>query len=198
MPVGPAPFASRQLLSCTYQSPVGEFTLCADAGADPDGGTLRGLWMQGQKYFGAGLPAPMTSVATCDNAVLSQATAWLDAYFGGERPSPRDLPLDPTGTPFRRLVWGILQEIPYGQTITYGEVARQVARTQGRATMASLAVGGAVGHNPLSVIVPCHRVVGADGSLTGYAGGLDRKLWLLGHEGVDTSRLYRPARGTAL
>ena len=198
MPVGPASFASRQFLSCTYQSPVGELTLCADAGADPDGGALRGLWIQGQKYFGAGLPAPMIPVATCDNAVLSQAAAWLDAYFGGERPSPHDLPLDPAGTPFRHLVWGILQEIPYGQTITYGEVARQVARAQGRVAMASLAVGGAVGRNPLSVIVPCHRVVGTDGSLTGYAGGLERKLWLLGHEGVDVSRLYRPTRGTAL
>ena len=99
---------------------------------------------------------------------------------------------------FRQAVWRVLTEIPYGETITYGEIGRLVAQRQGKKTMASLAVGGAVGHNPISIIVPCHRVVGADGSLTGFAGGLDKKIWLLEHEGVDMSRLYRPAKGTAL
>lgn len=184
--------AQQQLFSCTYRSPIGDLTLCGD------GSALCGLWMEGQKYFGAGVLGSMASVDACDDAVPSGVVAWLDAYFGGERPDLGDLPLNPAGTPFRRLVWDALKEIPYGRVVTYGEIARQVARAQGRATMASLAVGGAVGHNPISVIVPCHRVVGADGSLTGYAGGLDRKLWLLEHEGVDTSRLYRPAKGTAL
>ncbi len=182
----------RQLFSCVYSSPIGNLTLCGD------GSSLCGLWMEGQKYFGAGVPRLMMPVEAHDDAVLSQAAAWLDAYFGGERPNPGSLRLDPAGSAFRHMVWDALKAIPYGRVVTYGEIARQVAWAQGRVSVASLAVGGAVGHNPISVIVPCHRVVGADGSLTGYAGGLDRKLWLLEHEGVDTSCLYRPTKGTAL
>ena len=188
-------------LSASYDSPVGELTLCAD------GEGLRGLWLAGQKYFGASVPGKMigqggngSAAGTLDPAAsghLAAAAAWLDAYFAGERPDPRTLALCPIGSEFRQRVWRALLKIPYGQTATYGQIGLKVAEAQGRRT-SNLAVGGAVGHNPISVIVPCHRVVGADGSLVGYAGGLDRKLWLLEHEGADTVRLYRPKKGTAL
>lgn len=109
-----------------------------------------------------------------------------------------ELSLAPIGSDFRRVVRDILKEIPYGEVTTYGDIAREAAARLGKKNMASLAVGGAVGHNPISIIIPCHLVVGANGSLTGYAGGLDKRLWPLEHEGVDTSRLFRPTKGTVL
>ncbi len=172
--------------------PVGRITLWSD------GRALRGLWLEGQKYFAAGVPADAVEAEGGADEVIGQAVAWLDAYFAGKRPAPGELPLELVGSDFRQLVWDCLKEIPYGELASYGEIAQEVARAQGKARSAPIAVGGAVGHNPISIIVPCHRVVGADGSLTGYAGGLDKKLWLLEHEGVDVSRLYRPKRGTAL
>ena len=146
------------------------------------------------------LPSPLDVVQALisDAPVLAAAKEWLDAYFAGERPAIADLPLAPIGSEFRQKVWRILTEIPYGQVTTYGAIAQQVARELGRDHMASLAVGGAVGHNPISIVIPCHRVVGSDGSLTGYAGGLDKKIWLLEHEGMDMTRVYRPKKGTAL
>lgn len=132
-----------------------------------------------------------------DLPAFDEARAWLDAYFAGARPDPRELPLAPVGTPFRLAVWRALLEIPYGQTVTYGWVAERVGTTRGRPTSAR-AVGGAVGANPVGVIVPCHRVVGAGGNLTGFGGGMEAKVALLKHEGVDLDRFTVPTSGTAL
>ena len=171
-----------------YRSPLGELLLAADETG------LTGAWFAGQKYFARGLdPAAEEGEAPA----LAAARAWLDRYFAGEAP-PVDIPLHLIGTPFQREVWELLLAIPYGQTTTYGGLAVELARRRGAAHLSAQAVGGAVGRNPVSVIVPCHRVVGASGSLTGYAGGLDRKIALLTLEGADTARLSRPTRGTAL
>lgn len=123
---------------------------------------------------------------------------WLDRYFNNEKPSIDELPLAPIGTDFRKEVWRILCEIPYGEVITYGEIARKIATSRRINRMSSQAVGGAVGHNPFTIIVPCHRVVGNNGNLTGYAGGIDKKIKLLTHEGLDMSKFFVPTRGTAL
>jgi methylated-DNA-[protein]-cysteine S-methyltransferase len=130
--------------------------------------------------------------------VFAAATQWLDRYFAGERPTISELLLAPKGSQFRQNVWKILREIPYGEVTTYGEIAKQMAETMNKEKMASQAVGGAVGHNPISIIVPCHRVVGSSGSLTGYAGGIGTKVRLLKHEGVNMTSLYVPTKGTAL
>ncbi len=175
-------------LACC-DSPLGRLTLAGEDGA------LTGLWLEGQKYFGATLPGDAVEE---DLPVFREARRWLDRYFAGERPAIGELPLAPAGSSFRRLVWELLREIPYGEVITYGALAREAARRMGRESMSAQAVGGAVAHNPISIIIPCHRVVGADGSLTGYAGGVRRKLWLLRHEGAELSGLTVPTRGTAL
>ena len=130
--------------------------------------------------------------------VFDAARDWLARYFAGEKPMPSELPLCPIGGEFRQRVWRLLCQIPYGETTTYGALARALAAQMGRPSMSSQAVGGAVGHNPISIIIPCHRVVGSGGSLTGYAGGIAAKLRLLEHEGVELSRLSVPKRGTAL
>lgn len=122
---------------------------------------------------------------------------WLDVYFSGEEPKFTP-PLHPTGSVFRQEVWKILLQIPYGQTITYGEIARRMAVMKNTSHMSAQAVGGAVGHNKISIIIPCHRVVGTNGSLTGYAGGIDKKILLLKLERTDMSRLFVPKKGTAL
>lgn len=163
-----------------YDSPVGVLSLVSD------GQGLAGLWIEGQKYFAATLPQPPELRE--DAPGLPEARLWLDRYFAGEHPGLEGLSLRPAGSPFRQTVWACLQEIPFGQVTTYGRLAVQTAARLGRSRISAQAVGGAVGHNPISIIVPCHRVVGADGSLTGYAGGLDKKEWLLRHEGVDTGR----------
>lgn len=179
-------------VSTELGSPIGGITICGD------GTSLCGLWMEGQKYFGGTIPGEMTPVAAKSDPVLKAAALWLEAYFAGRKPGLDELPLAPIGSSFRQVVWEILKEIPYGEVTTYGDIACEAAARLGKKSMASLAVGGAVGHNPISIIIPCHRVVGANGSLTGYAGGLDKKLWLLEHEGADTSKLFRPTKGTAL
>ena len=173
-----------------YVSPLGSLTLASD------GDRLAGLWLEGQKYFGANLIKGL--IEKNDLAVFAHTEKWLDGYFAGKKPLISDLPLAPQGSAFRRAVWDILCEIPYGEFITYGHIAERMATRLSRASMSSQAVGGAVGHNPISIIIPCHRVVGANGSLTGYAGGLDKKIKLLEHEGVDVSRFFVPSRGTAL
>ncbi|MCM3747188.1 methylated-DNA--[protein]-cysteine S-methyltransferase [Paenibacillus pasadenensis] len=169
-------------------SPIGSMTISSD------GTNITGLWMQGQKYYGATLgnhePAPSLPV-------FKLAEEWLERYFNGDQPK-LTLPLAPQGNVFRNTVWDILCEIPYGEVITYGEIAKMMAKRLDKATMSAQAVGGAVGHNPISIIVPCHRVVGAKGSLTGYAGGIDRKIKLLQLEKVNMDKLYIPAKGTAL
>ncbi len=136
-----------------------------------------------------------------DNSNLPILTAtknWLDKYFAGQRPAISDLPLAPNGGAFRTAVWNILCEIPYGEVITYGDIAKKMAVKMNKASMSSQAVGGAVGHNPISIIIPCHRVVGSNGSLTGYSGGIGKKIKLLEHEGVDMSKFFTPTKGTAL
>lgn len=176
--------------STEYESPVGTLTLASD------GSAICGLWLEGQKYHGGTIPEAM--VPDEDAAAFDAMRTWLDDYFAGRKPPIGNVPLAPIGSEFQRLVWQLLTEIPYGETTTYGRLAQQVKERRSGKGTAALAVGGAVGHNPISIIIPCHRVVGADGSLTGYAGGLARKLQLLQHEGVDTTRLYTPTRGTAL
>ncbi len=160
-----------------YLSPVGELTLCGREDR------LTGLWLEGQKYFGGSISGEI--IPGEDTPVLARTRSWLDRYFAGERPSPAELPLSPEGSPFRQTVWALLTEIPYGRTVTYGELTRQTAARLERPSMSAQAVGGAAGHNPISIIIPCHRLVGADGSLTGYAGGTGKKRWLLEHEGAE-------------
>lgn len=171
-----------------YTSPLGGILLAADEVG------LRGLWFDGQKYFARDLPDERTERET---PVLSEAKRWLDLYFGGQEPDFLP-PLHPVGTPFRQAVWVILLRIPYGKTVTYGEISKQLAEKMGLERMSAQAVGGAVGHNKISIIIPCHRVVGSNGSLTGYAGGIDRKIKLLELEHADMSRFFIPKKGTIL
>ena len=162
--------------SMTYESDIGKIYLVSDETH------LVGLWLEGQKYFMGNLKErPLENEKL---PVLEAAKVWLDDYFAGKRPAISKLPLKPQGSEFRRIVWRILCEIPYGQTTTYGKIAEEAAKRLGRKSMSAQAVGGAVGHNPISIIIPCHRVLGSDGSLTGYAGGIDKKIKLLQHEGV--------------
>lgn len=178
--------------STTYKSPVGTLTLACDE----EGRRLVGLWLEGQKYHGGTLSQAMTR--RDDILLFGTAKEWLDRYFAGEQPQAGQLPLAPMGSEFRQGVWSILREIPYGQVMTYGDIAREMATRMGRESMSSQAVGGAVGHNPISIIIPCHRVVGSSGSLTGFAGGVRAKGKLLELEGADLSRLFVPNQGTAL
>lgn len=173
-----------------YASPLGGITLASD------GEHIIGLWNQGQKYFGGTMQGER--IGKEDLPVFALVKRWLDRYFDGQKPPISGLPLAPAGGEFRKAVWDILCEIPYGQCITYGDIARRVAVRMNRPGMSGQAVGGAVGHNPISIIIPCHRVVGAGGSLTGYAGGIDKKIKLLELEGVDLSRFFVPSKGTAL
>jgi len=156
----------------TYDTPVGEIMLASD------GNNLAGLWNKGQKYHGDSI---IKDMATNDDLpVFKKTKEWLDNYFDGKNPPLTDLPLKPFGeTPFRKMVWDILCGIPYGKTVTYGSIAKTIAAKLNKKTMSAQAVGGAVGHNPVSIIIPCHRVVGSDGGLTGYAGGLEIKVKLL-------------------
>ena len=171
-----------------YNSPLGGILLAADEIG------LTGLWFDGQKYFARDLPAEHVEQNT---PVLSEAKRWLDIYFTGREPDFTP-PLHPTGSVFRQAVWEILLQIPYGQTTTYGEIARQLAAKLGLPRMSAQAVGGAVGHNEVSIIIPCHRVVGTSGSLTGYAGGIDKKVKLLELEHTDMTELFVPEKGAAL
>lgn len=158
----------------TYHSPIGKILLAADETG------LTGLWFDGQKYYANHLAAEHKEA---DMPVFETARKWLDIYFSGQEPDFM-LPVHLLGSPFQISVWKLLQQIPYGQTVTYGELAQKIAEERGLAHMSAQAVGGAVGHNAISIIVPCHRVVGSDGSLTGYAGGLDKKKYLLTLEGI--------------
>ncbi|MEE3361987.1 MAG: methylated-DNA--[protein]-cysteine S-methyltransferase [Anaerovoracaceae bacterium] len=171
-----------------YDSPLGRIMLAADSEG------LTGLWFEGEKYFAEYL-SPEHEEG--DSPALDAAAEWLDVYFSGEDPGPLP-PVHMTGTDFQMSVWEILKEIPYGKTTTYGEIAKKIAEKRGLEKMSSQAVGGAVGHNGISIIIPCHRVVGSDGSLTGYAGGVDRKKAMLELEGAYTEDMYVPKKGTAL
>jgi len=173
-----------------YQSPAGIITIASD------GTKLSGLWIEGQKYHGNILYDQMTPKE--DIAILHQTKKWLDRYFSGKKPAISELSLAPNGSSFRKDVWHFLCEIPYGEVVTYGDIAKKMAKKMNRQSMSSQAVGGAIGHNPISIIIPCHRVVGTNGSLTGYAGGIDKKIKLLELEEVDMSGFFIPKKGTAL
>ena len=166
------------LYKTTYKSPIGLLTLASD------GENLVGLWIEGQKYFGAGLGNFAQENGSLK--IFLNKKNWLDRYFCGERPEISELPLAPRGSQFRQAVWKILCGIPYGKVTTYGEIAKKIAGQSGK-NMCAQAVGGAVGHNPISVIIPCHRVVAKDGRLTGYAGGIENKIKLLELENADMS-----------
>ena len=163
----------KTVYTCTYKSKLGDILLAADAIG------LTGLWFEGQKYFANTLPDGAISQ---ESLILPEAKRWLEIYFSA----------------FRQAVWKILLQIPYGQTTTYGEIAKKLAKMQNASHMSAQAVGGAVGHNEVSIIIPCHRVVGTNGSLTGYAGGIDKKVELLTLEHTDMSRFFAPKKGTAL
>lgn len=160
--------------TAAYKSPLGEILLAADEKG------LTGLWFAGAKYFGNGL---RQDHHPGDLPVFDQAKQWLDIYFSGKNPDFMPA-VHLEGTPFRLQVWELLKKIPYGQTMTYGQIAEEIKEKRGLASMSAQAVGGAVGHNPISIIIPCHRVVGTDGSLTGYAGGIEKKSLLLTLEGT--------------
>lgn len=166
----------------SYSSPLGGILMAAD------GEGLTGLWFVGQKYFARTLGVNYEERALL---IFDEAGRWLDEYFSGREPGFTP-PLRLAGTPFQTEVWQLLLAIPYGHTVTYGQLARQLAARKGRARLSAQAVGGAVGRNPVSIIVPCHRVVGANGSLTGYAGGTDKKAALLRLEKADMSGLFAP------
>lgn len=158
-----------------YQSPIGKMLLAAD------GIGLTGVWFDKQKYFARSLGKEWEEK---EQEVLRDTKKWFDIYFSGNEPK-FSVPLHLIGTPFQMEVWEILLTIPYGKTMTYGEIAKKIAVRRGMERMSAQAVGGAVGQNPIGVIVPCHRVIGAKGSLTGYAGGIDKKIKLLQLEKID-------------
>ena len=171
-----------------YISPLGGIIMASD------GQSLTGLWFDGQKYFADNLPEEHIKRQL---PVFMQAAEWLDVYFSGKAPNFTP-PLSMEGISlFRKRVWEIMLGIPFGQVSTYGQIAKQIAAETGR-NVSAQAVGGAVGHNSISLIIPCHRVVGTNGSITGYAGGIDKKLALLKMEGVDVSGLFVPRNGMAL
>ena len=155
-----------------YPSPLGDIRL-----------TVRGGALAEAHFCRPGDPAPVCR----EDPLLDQAARWLDRYFAGDRPGPGAIPLAPAGTPFQRAVWQLLREIDYGQSTTYGALARTLMQRQGLSAMSAQAIGGAVGRNPIAVFIPCHRVLGKNGQLTGYAAGLDRKEYLLRLEQIPFS-----------
>ena len=207
-------FGGSMLYRSIYSSPLGKILILFHDG------TLLGLYFEGQKEFndimkdeevknfddgkdfeikdknlrGESLDYEKNKVSGekfCDDKILGDTKKWLDLYFSGEEPdfTPK---LKLEGTEFRREVWKILLEIPYGETLTYKDIAEKLMASGKYERMSSQAVGGAVGHNPISIIIPCHRVVGTSGSLTGYAGGLARKVRLLELEGIDVNKFFMP------
>ncbi len=171
-----------------YNSPLGGITLASD------GEALIGLWFDEQKYFGDTLSQEYNEQ---NLPVFEQTDKWLDIYFSGKAPDFTP-PLNMKTTAFRKAVWEIMLTIPFGQTMTYGQIADEIAKQKGLSKMSAQAVGGAVGHNSISLIIPCHRVVGTNGSLTGYAGGVDKKVELLTLEKADMSKFFVPTKGTTL
>lgn len=170
----------KMYYSTHYKSTVGDILLASDEN------NIIGLWIGDQKYIGNTMPKDIMEKDGLP--ILQEGKQWLEDYFAGKKPKLSRLPLAPIGGEFKQQVWKILTEIPYGELRTYSNIATEVAKRMGKDRMSAQAVGGAVGHNPISIIIPCHRVVGINGSLTGYAGGIDKKLKLLEHEGVDVYR----------
>lgn len=173
-----------------YNSPVGKITIASNEKS------IVGLWLNKQKYYMDVLEDK--EYQEKETPIIKLAEIWLNRYFNNEKPEIDEIPIELIGSDFRKQVWRILSEIPYGKVITYGDIAKLISKQNGIKTMSAQAVGGAVGHNPISIIIPCHRVVGAGGSLTGYAGGIDVKIKLLELEGVDMYNLYFHQKGTAL
>ena len=174
----------------TYKSPIGIITIAGDEKEN-----LAGLWIKGQKYFFETIGSEIIENDKLE--ILNVTKSWLDRYFKGERPEISELSLAPIGNDFRQRIWNILCKIPYGKVCTYGDIAKIIAKEQGKTKMSAQAVGGAISHNPISIIIPCHRVVGSNGSLTGYAGGIENKIALLKHEGINIKKLYIPKHNTA-
>lgn len=164
-----------------YDSPVGKVLLAESEEK------LIGLWIKEQKKF---LDSVKENIIEKETSCLIKTKNWLDSYCLGDKPKISQLNLAPRGGEFRQTVWKYLCEIPYGEVTTYGKIAEDVCKGMGKTRMSAQAVGGAVGHNPISIIIPCHRVIGANGNLTGYAGGIDTKIKLLKFEGVDTTKFY--------
>ncbi len=154
-----------------YLSPLGDILLASK------NNELIGLWFKDQKYYLESIKEEI--VENNNEEIFLKTKDWLDRYFKGEQPNIKELSLNPIGSTFRKKVWKILCNIPYGKTMTYKEIADKISKEKGLKSMSAQAVGGAVGHNPISIIIPCHRVVGSNGNLTGYAGGLDKKEYLL-------------------
>ena len=167
-----------------YKSPIGNLVIVSD------GKNLLSICLEGQKYFNDSISETIT--LNDKLPLFVETKKWLDKYFNGLKPKITDLPLAPRGSEFRQKVWNILCSIPYGEVTTYGEIAKKICKIDGKISISSQAVGGAIGHNPLLIIIPCHRVVGTNGSLTGFAAGIDTKIKLLENEGVDMTKLYRP------
>lgn len=162
-----------------YTSPIGELLLVSD------GQNLCGVWLKGQKYYASKLGDTMP--LHNDLKIFKDTKRWLDSYFNGQKPDIKMLRLDPHGSDFQKEVWDLLCKIPYGQLTTYKTLAQKMAEKMNKKTMSAQAVGSAIGHNPISIIVPCHRVIATNGSLTGYAGGLKTKAKLLELEGIEIS-----------
>ncbi len=165
-----------------YNTPIGKVLLASKENK------LVGLWIEGQKYYLGKLKEDLQ--IKDDEETLVKAKKWLDRYFMGERPKISDIELAPIGSEFSKKVWKMLCQIPYGKVTTYGKIAKEIAKQSDNGKMSPQAIGNAVGHNPISIIIPCHRVVGSNGSLTGYAAGIDKKIKLLEHEEVDMTNLY--------
>lgn len=170
------------IYTCTIDTPLGAMTAAAVDGK------LIGLWFEGQKHYPADV---QTWINQPDHPVLAVLRRWIEDYFFGKG-GRLDLPLDPQGTPFQKAVWKILLNVPPGETTTYGDIARQLAAARGMTSMSAQAVGGAIGRNPISILIPCHRVIGVAGGLTGYAGGVDKKRALLELEGVRRNQEALP------
>ncbi len=173
-----------------YKSPLGKITLISDENY------LKLLKLEKHRFYnGFG----EEEILQKDNLeILVKTKNWLDMYFNGECPKTNEIPLAPEGNEFRQMVWKILCNIPYGKLITYGDIAKLIAKQKGIKKMSGQAVGNAVGHNPIPIIIPCHRVIGKGGNLTGYGGGMQTKVKLLKLEKVDMTNLYIPTKGTAL
>ena len=157
-----------------YKSPIGDLLLASKEGK------LIGLWIEGQKYYKSNFLEEMEENE--NEKILLKTKKWLDRYFRNQKPRINELELNPIASEFRQAVWKILCDIPYGKVTTYKKIAEQIAKQKGITKMSAQAVGGAVGHNPISIIIPCHRVIATNGDLTGYAGGIDKKIYLLEHE----------------
>lgn len=167
-----------------YNSDIGILTLLSD------GQNITGLWIKEASYS---KDAKVVEVTHNELAVFEKVKEWLDCYFSGKEPEGI-IPIKSEGTDFRKSVWKLLCEIPYGEVITYGDIAKKIALQTGKKKMSSQAVGGAVGSNPISILIPCHRVIGANGNLTGYGGGLDVKVRLLKIEGMDMRKFHMPKK----